>query len=130
MLQSKEQIGKMDRRVLIQLKTTEAVESNEDFESGWTEFQQVWARVDEKSGGEYYRDDKLTAVTVADFYIRYITGLSEDMRIVYNRRYYNIKAIIFVDRKRTIKITAESGGEYQEATGSGFTQGYTEGFDA
>ena len=130
MLQSKEQIGKLDRRIEFQLKLTEAVASNEDFEKGWTLFSKCWARVEEKSGGEYYRDDKLTAVTVADFFIRYQRGITEDMRIVYNRRLYNIKAIIFMDRKRFIKITGESGGEYQEDGSPGFTTGYTLGFDA
>ena len=130
MLQSKEQIGKLDRRILIQLKETETVASNEEFEKGWSEYSQCWARVDEKSGGEYYRDDKLTAVTVADFFVRYQRGITEDMRIVYNGRYYGIKSLIYLDRKRYIKITAQSGGEYEEGVGPGFTQGYSPGFDS
>jgi SPP1 family predicted phage head-tail adaptor len=114
MLQSKEQIGKLDRQITIQYKDVGENVSNEDAETGWITFLVPWARVDEKSGGEYYRDDKLTAVTVADFYIRYTGGINEAMRIVYNGRLYNIKAIIFLDRKRFMKLTAESGGEYVE----------------
>lgn len=130
MLQSKEQVGKLDRRIRIQLRTVGANASNEDAELGWSDFSQVWAKVEEKSGGEYYRDDKLTAVTVADFTIRYQRGITEEMRIVFNRRYYGIKSILFVDRERYIKITAQSGGEYEEAVGPGFTEGFTPGFDS
>jgi SPP1 family predicted phage head-tail adaptor len=115
MLQSKEQIGKLDRRITIQSKLTEEVASNEDFESGWTDFWECWARVDEKSGTEAYRNDEITAVTVADFFIRYKEGITETMRILFNNRIYGVKSIIFVDRKRYIKITAESGGQYVEA---------------
>src|SRR5688572_19271733 len=111
MLQSKERIGQMDRKVIIQQKTVGSNPSNEDEEEGWTDLISPWAKVEEKSGSEYYRDDKLTAVTVADFTIRYVTGILEDMRIVFNGRYYGIKSILFIDRKRYIKITAQSGGE-------------------
>lgn len=130
MLQSKEQIGKLDRRIEIQIKETEDVASNEDYEKGWTTYGKCWARVDENGGGEQYRDDKLTAITMADFYIRHQNGLTEDMRIVYNGRLYNIRKILYQARDRYIKITAESGGEYEENNGPGFTVGFTQGFDS
>ena len=131
MLKSNEEIGKLDRKITIQLPIVGNNDSNEDEETGWDLFWRGWARVDEKTGGEYYRDDKLTAITIADFYIRYQRGILEKMRIIYNSRIYNIKAIIFVDRKRFIKITAESGGEYvEDATAPGFTVGFTTGFNA
>lgn len=130
MLQSKEQIGKLDKRIELQIKETETVASNERYEKGWTTYGRCWARVEEVGGGEEYRDDKLTAATTADFYIRHQNGLTEDMRIVYNGRLYNIRKILFQARDRYIKITAESGGEYQESGGAGFTIGFTEGFDA
>jgi SPP1 family predicted phage head-tail adaptor len=129
MLQSKEQIGRRDRRIIIQVKTIGVNNSNEDEETGWEEFATVWARVDEKSGGEYYRDDKLTAVTVADFNIRYMTGILEDMRIVFNGRYYGIKSILYPDRQRSVVITAQSGGEYVEIL-PGFTLGFSLGFNS
>ncbi len=116
MLQSKEQVGKRDRKIIIQQKTIGDNQSNEDEEIGWEDFATPWASVNEKSGSEHYRNDKLTAVTVAEFNIRYRTGLLENMRIVYNGRYYGITSIIYPDRRRTILITAESGGEYVEAT--------------
>lgn len=131
MPKNNEEIGKLNRIVTIQLPIVGVNDSNEDEETGWELFWRGWARVDEKSGGEYYRDDKLTAATVADFYIRYQVGIKENMRIVFNDRRYNIKSIIFVDRKRFIKITAESGGEYVELSeGPGFSLGFTVGFNS
>lgn len=117
MLQSKEQIGKLDRRIVIQQIDTDTPASNEKRQIGWTTFATVWARVEEKHGSEYYKADKLTWVTVADFNIRHLDGLDQRMRIVYNSTAYGIEAIIYDPRKRFIKITAESGGEYVDTVG-------------
>jgi SPP1 family predicted phage head-tail adaptor len=131
MLQSKEQIGKMDRLITFQYKDTERNRGNEPEEVGWIDYAvNIWARVEEKSGNEEYRSDKLTAWTIADFYIRFRSGIKEGMRILYNSRIYGITAIIFVDRKRYIKITAESGGEYVESSDTGgFSTGYDDGYE-
>lgn len=120
MLQSKQQIGRLDRRITFQSKIIGVNASNEDEESGWEDIEttpQVWAAVEEKSGSESYRAEKLTAVTVALFIIRHRTDLNEKMRILYNSRVYDIQSIIFDNRKGYMQITAESGGEYVETTG-------------
>lgn len=131
MLQSKEQIGKFDRQVTFQYKDTERNRANEPAEIGWIDYAVgVWARVDEKSGSEEYRGDKETAWTIADFFIRYRAGIKEGMRILFNSRIYGITAIIFLDRKRYIRITAESGGEYVESSDTGgFSSGYDTGYE-
>lgn len=120
MLQSKQQIGKLDRRITFQQKIVAVNASNEDEEAGWEDIDatpNVWCNVDEKSGSESYRAEKLTAVTVAVFTVRHRTDLNEEMRILYNSRIYGIQAIIFDTRKGFLKITAESGGEYVESLG-------------
>lgn len=117
MLQSKEQVGKLDRKITFQKKILGVNASNEDAETGWEDITpnpDVYANVEEKSGSEAYRAEKLTAVTVAVFSIRHRTDLNEKMRIIYNSRKYDIQAIIFGARKGYLKITAESGGEYVE----------------
>lgn len=131
MLQSKEQIGRMDRQITIQYKDTERNRGNEPSEVGWIDWAVgVWARVDEVRGNEEYRSDKETAYTIADFFIRYRNGIKEGMRILFNSRIYDIRAIIFVDRKRYIKLTAESGGEYVESSSTGgFSTGYDPGYE-
>lgn len=130
MLQSKEKIGKFDRKITIQYKDTTRNRANEPEETGWLDYTTVWCRVEEKSGSEEYRGDKETAWTLADFFIRYKLGIKEGMRILFNSRIYDIKAIIFIDRKRFMRITAESGGEYVEgASSGGFSTGYDPGYE-
>lgn len=109
----------MDERITIQRPIIGENVSNENAEEGWEDVAKVWAEVIEKSGSEAYRAEKLTAVTVADFRIRYMTGLNETMRLVRprNSKIYGIQAIIDGARKGYTFITAESGGEYVETTG-------------
>lgn len=116
MLQSREQIGRLDRKVTFQRKDTVRNRANEPEETGWINYAvDVWAKVDEKSGDEEYQDDKLIAYTRAEFTIRYRLGLKEGMRILFNNRIYGITAILFDDRKRYMTITGYSGGEYVES---------------
>ena len=131
MLQSKEQIGKLDRKITFQVKDTERNRANEPAEVGWNDYAvNVWARVDERSGNEQYRGDKEYAYTITTFTIRYRLGLKEGMRILFNNRIYDLLAILFDDRKRFMTITGESGGEYVESsTGGGFSSGYDDGFE-
>lgn len=117
MLQSKEQIGRLDQRVIIQQAIIGVDASNEDKEMGWESIPSVpnpWSSVEEKGGSENYQGDILTAVTIAVFTMRHRTDLNEKMRILYNDRIYGIKSIIFHARKGYIKVTAESGGQYVE----------------
>lgn len=131
MLQSKEKIGKFDRKITIQYKDIVRNRANEPEETGWLNYAaNVWCRVDEDRGVEEYRGDKETAWTLADFFIRYKLGIKEGMRILYNSRIYDIRAIIFMDRKRFMKLTAESGGEYVDgASSGGFSTGYDPGYE-
>lgn len=131
MLNNKEQIGKLDKRITFQEKIIGVNASNEDAQNGWQNITTraiAWAQVDEKSGSELYRAEKLTALSVAVFTIRYRTDLSEENRILYRGLKWDIQAILPGSRKGYLKITAESGGEYQEEIGPGFTEGFTVGY--
>jgi SPP1 family predicted phage head-tail adaptor len=64
----------------------------------------VWAKVEDRSGSESYQADQLTATRNTVFTIRWIAGLGEKMRILYNYDYYDIQAIKSPDRKRTLQV--------------------------
>lgn len=119
MLQHKEEIGKLDRRITIQKKITTTDASNQHLTTGWEDIAtnpEVWAEVEEKSGSEVFQADQLVGLTVAHFTIRHRTDVTIQNRIVYNSKYYDIQALLEVGRKRFLKIVCESGGQYKETT--------------
>lgn len=120
MLQSKEQIGKMDRRITFQHEVLAENVSNEDEQTGWQDLSinpDVWANVEDKSGTEEFKADQLKDVLISQFIIRYRSDLNAKMRISYNGRFYDIQSFLEMGRKRFIKIVAHSGmTKYEEIT--------------
>lgn len=129
MLQSKLEIGRLDRRVTIQQLTNSPDEYNQPVPT-WATLATVWASVDDRSGGESFQAEQLTAYRHTVFIIRYRSGIDETMRIVYNSRTYNIRLIKNPDRRRTLEITGELLDDPEEVEdGGGFTSGFSVGFN-
>lgn len=136
MLSSKEQIGKLDRRVTFQSKIVGENESNEDEETGWENIDTnptVWASKNERSGNEAYRADKLTDYLNVVFVCRYRNDITPKNRLVCDGIPYNILAVAEISRKRYMSIDCESGGEFigeviTEEVG-GFSSGFSSGYD-
>lgn len=118
MLQSKEQIGKLDRRITFQEMIIGDDVSNADVETGWQDIEttpEVWANVDERSGTEEFKADQLNGVKLTNFTIRYRNDLNTKLRIVYGSDIYDIQTILPLDRNRFLKIVATAGlTTYQE----------------
>lgn len=138
MLQSKEQIGRLDRRITFQKKIVGSNESNEDQEDGWENIDDkptVWASKNERgvSSGEEYRADKLTAFQNVVFTCRYRSDILPKYRVVCEGIAYNIIAPpIEIGRRRFLQVECESGGEFigeiiTEVLGA-FSDGFSEGF--
>lgn len=105
MLASKESIGKLDRKITIQERTTTKDAYNQDVIT-WSTFAEVWAEVKEYVGSEGFQANQLTVNRVDIFTIRY-KEVSETMRILYNERFYDIRSIQQPDRNRYLIIKAE-----------------------
>jgi SPP1 family predicted phage head-tail adaptor len=99
-------IGKLDRRIQIQ-SLSETRDSFGGNSPAWNTLYSVWASVTPLGGIEKDEADKTTATSPVTFSIRYITGLREKMRIVYNSDIYNIISIGEPDRRRSLTITAQ-----------------------
>lgn len=98
--------GRLDRRLTI--------ESNEPIQdqfgsmtAAWLPFATVWGRVSPVSGTEPFKSDQVTAAAATKFRIRWIDGLTESMRIVYNGRNYNIKNIFEIGRREGFDVLAQ-----------------------
>jgi SPP1 family predicted phage head-tail adaptor len=110
-----EAIGKMDKRITFQRPVFGSDASNQRKITGWENVPSnptVWANVNERSGTEVYQADQLTGVTVAEITIRWRNDLAITYRAVYNSKNYDIQAIIESGRKKFMKLTCESGGQY------------------
>lgn len=118
MLNVRENIGTLDRRITFQSKIVGSNESNEDEETGWEDIDNkptVWASRDDKAGNEMYAADKLTGFQDALFTIRYRSDINIQMRIVTEGVIYDIRSIQEVGRRRYLSIIAERGKEYVES---------------
>lgn len=123
MLSTKEQIGKMDRKITIQEKIYSDNVSNERVVTGWQDIAtspEPWANVDDRFGSEVMQGDELTGLKTTNFTIRYRDDLTIENRVVFDSMYYNILDFIKIGRKGFLKIVAESGGQYRETSGGEF----------
>lgn len=99
-------IGKMDRRIEIQ----SATDTRDSFGAGVPSFSTihtVWAQYESRGGAEVTEGEKVTATGLVTFTIRYVSGLNEKMRILFNGEYYDITNIQEPDRKRSLIIDAK-----------------------
>lgn len=85
-------IGEMRYRITFQ-KVTPVVNEN-GFESEISvEYKTVWAAVSNLQGREYFAAAQVNAENTVKFTIRYLTGLDQTMRILFQDKAYNITAI-------------------------------------
>lgn len=105
MLESKTEVGRRDKRIIIQ----EAISTTDAFNApvfAWQTLYTVWAKVTDSSAGsaERYESDQLTAVRTTTFNIRYKAGVREKMRILYDERFYDIEYIGRPDRNVSLEL--------------------------
>lgn len=98
-------IGELDQTIIIQSFTTTEDEYNAPVVT-WETFATVKAKVVDSQAGstETYMSDQLTAVRTTSFLIRYLAGVQEKFRILYDDRYYDIDFIGRPDRNRTLEL--------------------------
>lgn len=74
----------------------------------WTDVCSVWAEIIPVSAGEIIRHNREDMKISHRIRLRYQSGLSSDMRIVFGTRKFDINSIISVDgQNRKIEILAE-----------------------
>ncbi|RJF99018.1 phage head closure protein [Noviherbaspirillum saxi] len=103
--------GKFNRRITIQQPTVGRGTSG-GRTTAWAEWKKVWAKVTPLSGNERRSTDhggeKSEART--EFIIRYRLGITEEMRIQYKGKNYNIKHVKDVNDEHDIMVlTCDTG---------------------
>lgn len=114
MLATKEQIGRLDRRMTFQQVVIGSNESNEDEETGWEDVVTIWVSRVDQAGVEKYAADRLTGFQGSIFVGRWRDDVTIKMRGVCEGIAYNIISISEIGRRRFMQIVTESGYEYVE----------------
>lgn len=101
--------GQLNKRITFQQKSSNSID-NEGFaipddEVPYVDVITVWAMAKTVSGREYHQAAATQNERTTRWIIRHRKGLSEDMRIVYDGRFFNIEAILPDDElKKTLTI--------------------------
>lgn len=82
-------IGDLRHRITLQKFITEVNENGFETEV-WQDYKTVWASVSNLSGKEYYQAAAVQAEKTVKFTIRYLYGISSDMRILFRNTQYSI----------------------------------------
>lgn len=62
--------------------------------TSWTDVATVWAAVEPLRGREFFAADQMNAEVTTRIRIRWRSGITAAMRVSFDSRFYNIKAII------------------------------------
>lgn len=89
------QAGRLRHRIIIQVNTPTQNTSGEEVDS-WATFATVCASVEPQSGDEKFDPEQFYSVTTVKFGIRYLSGLTAKMKIVFDSKEYDIESIVQV----------------------------------
>ena len=92
------EFSKLRHRVTIQEKAAVTDSFGAEI-NDWMDVCTVWASVEPLKGREFFVAQKENAETTVQIFIRYRSGISADMRILYCDRVFGINAIIDVEER-------------------------------
>ena len=80
------------------------------FATSWAEKFSIWCSMEERSGGEPLRSDRLETITTVTFMTHYRDDITAEDRLVYDGLNYNITRVDNLKRKNQfLMIYADSG---------------------
>lgn len=82
-------IHSLDRKIVIESQT-DTQNALGEWSSSWATYHTCFAAVSRFGGAEKLEGGKTTATNKIRFKIRFFAGISEEMRVLYNGRYYDI----------------------------------------
>lgn len=109
MLQSKLRAGQLDREITFLTPVVTDGIANSDQINSWTNGDTVWARKMDSPGTEMVADDRVVLVQKTMWTIRYKSGITSRMRILYNGKIYEILSVYENDgsRDRWLDISSQ-----------------------
>lgn len=102
-MKQRDLMGGMRQRIALQAKTITKSEGIP--QENWTTVATVWAAVADISGREYFQAQAVQSEVTTRIKIRYRTGITPSMRVLYGDRVFNILSVIDKDeRHRVIEL--------------------------
>ena len=102
-------IGNLRKRVTFQAETP-TTDNVGGYTLAWTNVMTVWAEIKPSSGNKYFVAGHLEGHITHHVTMRYQTGITTDMRMTYNNRAFNIRAILNTDESnRWLELLVEEG---------------------
>lgn len=95
--------GLLDRRVVIQ-QATNTQDAHGQMVPSWSTWKTVWASLNPIRGAEQFEANRLTQKVDFKMRMRYISGLTHDMRVSYSGSYYDIVSINEISRKEGYEV--------------------------
>lgn len=90
--------GKLNKRITLQcpksVRDDEGIVTEE-----WTDVATVWAAVEPLRGREYFAAAAVNQENTVRFRMRYRPGVTARMRLLYDRRVFDIKSVIDVNER-------------------------------
>ena len=90
--------SKLRHKITIQ-KSISTIDSFGSEVNAWSDVCTVWASIEPIKGREFFAAQKENAETTVRICIRYRTGISADMQILYGNKVFEINAIIDVEER-------------------------------
>jgi SPP1 family predicted phage head-tail adaptor len=107
--------GRLDRRVVLQSKTTTRDASTGEEIEGWAEAGALWMGKRDVRASERFGPDQVVAEIDTVFRARWSPALTvirpETHRLLYDDRIYNIHGITELGRRETVEIACAARGE-------------------
>lgn len=91
-------IGNLRSYLTIQ-NVTESFDENLELILSWGTFANVWGEYTPLVGREYYASKVVNAEVTGTVRIRYLAGVTPEMRIIDGTKTYGIEAVINIDNK-------------------------------
>lgn len=96
--------GRLNTKITIESKT-ETIDSVGDPVNTWATYAEAWAEVRTQSGKEFIRARELHSELTHVLTLRWISGVTTDMRVNNNGAYYNILSVFDpTTRKRELRL--------------------------
>jgi len=77
---------------------------------GWADFAKAWAAIRMSRGRELVAAQAVQSEMVGTFNIAYRAGITQDMRVLYGGKYYNIKAVVDINEQhRDLDLMVSTG---------------------
>ena len=91
--------GGLRHRLTIERKSITQNELGDPVES-WSTFAQRWASVEPLRGREFFDAQQVNAEITVRFRLRYTEGVAPEMRVNFDGRLFDVRAVVNVDERK------------------------------